>query len=162
MALFKLDGIAGLKDKVQKSQQRVRNKAAAKRKEIATFFVKALSENTPVWSGATLGSVRVNSNGSKARLKEKPEPGGREKYGQTGSMALGVEPMRASALARALSAVEGADYNIQKPIRITINSEVWSLINRAAAPLPSRARNVAVVEEIARTRTKDAFRDSLK
>lgn len=155
--LFKLSGNDKLKENVKKTQANLRKKLEKRRKEIVAFFVKELMANIPVWSGRTIASIRVNASGSHAPRQGEPSKGARASFGYTTGMALGAEPKRGEAEARAMRAVEEADYDIRKKVQITINSEAWKLVNQAAAPDKARARNRAVVAEIALQATKSKF-----
>jgi hypothetical protein len=138
------------------------------RQEVAEALLEELFKNIPVWSGRTVGSIRV-SNTAQAPAKENhPDRGNKSKdgfyryhpeYGFTNRMSLGSEPMRPSAEGKARATVDAADYSMKKRVYVVGNSTAWELVEKGAAPDfdPHRPRNAGIVSVIAVNATKAKF-----
>jgi hypothetical protein len=153
---FKVTNIAGftkgLRDKIERAAKDVEYA----RKRATQTYVEALMENIPVWSGRTIRSIRVGNSASFAQVEGAPTPQQAARFGPTSLQSLGEEAMRRGAEATALAQVAGASYDINKELHITVSSEAWGLVEAGAAPDTERARNDAVVSEIARQRAMAA------
>lgn len=155
---MKIDGLAALQARLKKLKSDAEARVMAERRRAVEIIVRRLIENIPVWSGRTVRSIRVNNTGALASLEGPPKAADAAKFGQTRLMPLGSEPMRQVSDAMALSQVANADYDIQKPVHITIHSEAWGLVEQAEAPDKASARNKAVVSEIAKQAALAAVR----
>lgn len=147
---MQLVGLSDLAAKLKKLKADTEAKVMAEKRRAVEIIVQRLMENTPVWSGRTIESIRVNNTGAFAALQGAPSAAEAAAFGRTSKMSLGSEPMRASAEAQALQQVSQANYDLRLPVHITINSEAWALIEQAEAPTKASARNTAVVSEIAK------------
>jgi len=126
------------------------------RKSAAKELTLALMENIPVWSGRTISSIKWSNDGSMAPLEPHPGLGA---FPSTNRLPLGQEPLRPQAEAKALSSLDAVSYSMKSKVYLTINSTAWDEVNTARAPDAGRARNRAVVIELARQRVRAKFRD---
>ena len=160
--------ITGL-DKVTKSFndmiERVEKQVMDYRRQIASELTEFLMENIPVWSGRTISSMQWSNTGIEAPLGANPfGKGDTSRFGRTSKMALGEEPMRPQAEAKARSTLETVSYALDRQVTLTIHSTAWGLIDRGQAPGDQRhrPRNRGVVSEIALAQVRARFAGVVK
>ena len=165
----KLLNMAGLEARFNKMLKEAEKSIVDARKKVATELMKALIENTPVWSGRAVRSISVSNGGGSGNTQEKhPDRGDADfngtpwhyhsEFGATSRMPLGSEPMRAPSEAIAMATIESADFSLSKPVVISSNSYMWAEIDSASAPTEESARNQAVVSRIAIDKVRSAMK----
>lgn len=130
-------------DRLLKELKKIETEAALKVGEMAVFILRNMISNTPVWSGETVRNY-VISVGAKSSARVSPI--GSPPYGDTNSMPLGPEPMRAANAQAAIGFAEGTAktyVSLSKPIFVhnTIDAGKADLIDNGDAPDDKRGRN---------------------
>lgn len=162
----KLVGMGALQSRFNKYVKQVEKQIVDVRKEVAREFVKALLDNTPVWSGRTVRSISVGNTVSGAnageahpdrgdRLKDGKWKNHKDDWGDTKKMPLGPEPNRGAAEAIVFASVESTRYDLGSKVFISSNSYNWGDVDKAT--YRPDARNSAVVSEIALAQVKAKF-----
>lgn len=161
----KVHNVAGWIGGMLKAVEKFEKTIADSRRDVALALTEALMSNIPVWSGRTIRSITVSS-GAGARVETHPDRGNTSEdgffrfhpeFGKTNEMSLGSEPQRGASEAMARAAVDGASYDIDTKVVLSVASTAWSKIEVAAAPDPQKARNAATVSEIAKGVVRSRF-----
>jgi hypothetical protein len=152
----KVNGLDSLRAALEAHKNAAAMLVSERRRRMAHALVLALTKNIPVWSGRTVASVQVNNTGALSALAGKPTTSEARTFGATHKMSLGTEPRRAGATSKALSTVNATDYGVGKRVYVTVYSEAWGLVEKAAAPF-APGRNTAIVSQIALAAVRREF-----
>jgi hypothetical protein len=162
MASISVSGLDKLTRNFKAAVERIEKQVVDYRRQIAAELTERLMDNIPVWSGRTISSMTWSNTGIEAPLAENPL--GKDAklvatYGRTSKMALGEEPMRPMAEARARASVASLNYAMDKQVTLTIHSTAWGLVERGQAPgdQQHRPRNRGPVSAIAIAQVKAKF-----
>lgn len=159
---LKLLNKTGFTKKMLKYVQGKEEELAKERKAIAQAFHDALITNMPVWSGRTMRSLKWSNTGAVVPKKTHPWKSGQDTtdFGDTNRMPLNTEPKFPQAKGYADASLNATNFGIKEKVYVTINSTAWDDgMNEAKAPDPHRARNHAVMVEIAKATVKAIFKD---